>query len=321
MEKTVTILGINGRIGHQAARAFLAAGWQVTGLGRADRTGLAGITFIAGDADSSADVARAAAPSEVVLDAVNLPYDKWDRGRFEMSLSARLAGLEGSGKTLLYPGNIYNYAAQTHVLTPGTAQHPARDKGEIRVRLEGMMQKASHHGLKVVILRAPDFFGPGAKGTMFDLVMLKNIEKGVLAYPGDPGIGHSWAYLPDLARAFVRLAEERQGLESFERFHFAGHFKTGHELRASAERGLGRKLELRQENWLVYRLIGLFVPIVREIVKMSYLWQNPHRLEDPRLDALLGPDFLTPFDEALAKTLKSYLPDQAVARQLVGKAA
>ena len=33
----VTILGINGHIGHHAAKAFVAAGWQVTGLGRSSR--------------------------------------------------------------------------------------------------------------------------------------------------------------------------------------------------------------------------------------------------------------------------------------------
>ena len=78
--------GLNGRIGQDAARAFLAAGWQVTGFGRTDRVRIPGVTFIAGDAEVSADVARAIAPSDVVLDAVNLPYDKWDKGRYEKSL-------------------------------------------------------------------------------------------------------------------------------------------------------------------------------------------------------------------------------------------
>ena len=146
MEKTITILGINGRIGQEAARAFVAAGWQVTGMGRADRVHIPGVNFIAGNAESPADVARAAAPSEVVLDAVNLPYDKWDKGRYENSLAARLNGLKGSGKTLLYPGNIYNFAAETHVLTPDTPENPARDKGEIRVRLEQMLKRATDRG-------------------------------------------------------------------------------------------------------------------------------------------------------------------------------
>lgn len=321
MTTSVTILGINGRIGQEAARAFIAAGYDVTGMGRTNRAGIAGVRFIAGNADNAAEVARACEGSDVVLDAVNLPYDKWDKGRYENSLSARLKALKGSGKTLLYPGNIYNYAAETHMLRPDTPEHPARDKGEIRVRLEQMMRDAAGPDLQIVILRAPDFFGPGATGTTFDFVMVKNLRKGVLAYPGDPALGHSWAYLPDLARAFVRLADERHSLKTFDRLHFAGHFVTGNALAQSAERGLGRKLTFRRESWLPYQAIGLVVPIVKEVVKMRYLWENPHRLEDARLDAILGPDFLTPFDEALARTLRSYLPRPETDSRLVGKAA
>ena len=62
----------------------------------------------------------------------------------------------------------------------------------------------------------------------------------MLTYPGDPALGHSWAYLPDLGRAFVRIAEARADLERFDRLHFAGHFLTGNELARSAERALQR---------------------------------------------------------------------------------
>jgi len=321
MQKTITILGINGRIGQDAARAFVAADWQVTGFGREDRVHIPGVRFIAGNGENAEDVARATAPSEVVLDAINLPYDKWDKGRYEQSLAIRLTALKGSGKTLLYPGNIYNFAAETHVLKPDTPENPARDKGEIRVRLEQMLKDATADGkLQAIVLRAPDFFGPGATGTVFDLFMLKNIEKGQLLYPGDPTIGHSWAYLPDLARAFVRVAEARDTLAPFDRLHFAGLYATGHELRASMKTALSRRIVLKRVNWLPYKALALAVPILREVIKMNYLWETPHRLVDPRLDALLGPDFLTPFDEAMKTTVRSYLPARADAGE-IGAAA
>ena len=321
MQKTITILGINGRIGQDAARAFVAAGWQVTGFGREDRVHIPGVKFIAGNGENAEDVARAAAPSAVVLDAINLPYDKWDKGRYEQSLAIRLKALKGSGKTLLYPGNIYNFAAETHVLNPDTPENPARDKGEIRVRLEQMLKEATADGkLQAIVLRAPDFFGPGATGTVFDLFMVKNIEKGQLLYPGDPAIGHSWAYLPDLARAFVRVAEARDTLAPFDRLHFSGLYATGNELRATMERALGHRIVLKQVNWLPYKALALAVPILREVIKMNYLWETPHRLSDPRLDALLGPDFLTPFDAAMKTTVRSYLPARIDAGE-IGAAA
>ena len=51
MDKVV-ILGINGRIGSHAARAFVAAGWDVTGFGRSNKRPIAGVRFAAGHARS-----------------------------------------------------------------------------------------------------------------------------------------------------------------------------------------------------------------------------------------------------------------------------
>ena len=43
--------------------------------------------------------------------------------------------------------------------------------------------------------------------------------------------------------------------------------------------------------------------LMREIARRDYLWRNPMELRDPRLDALLGARFHTPFDEAIASVV------------------
>ena len=37
----------------------------------------------------------------------------------------------------------------------------------------------------------------------------------------------AWAYLPDMARSFVQVAEQRHRLPAFETLHFAGYSLTG----------------------------------------------------------------------------------------------
>lgn len=49
----VTILGINGHIGQATAKAFVAAGWEVTGMGRTDKHHTPGVRFVRGDFDWS----------------------------------------------------------------------------------------------------------------------------------------------------------------------------------------------------------------------------------------------------------------------------
>lgn len=51
--------------------------------------------------------------------------------------------------------------------------------------------------------------------------------------------------------------------------------------------------------------IGLFSPLIREVVAMRYLWNKPHRLDGTALKTLL-PDFKpTPLNVAMQEVLHS----------------
>ncbi|NOZ32038.1 MAG: hypothetical protein GXP01_02950, partial [Alphaproteobacteria bacterium] len=192
-------------------------------------------------------------------------------------------------------------------------QRPEKEKGHIRARMETMLETVAAAGdIRVIIVRTGDFYAPGAVGTNFDLAILARIKSGVLQNFSDPSIGHTWAYLPDVARAYVRLAAARGEFSAFENFHFEGHFATGHELIGAVQSVLARPAKVRQLPWTIMGVIGWFVPVVRELVKMRYLYLEPHRLVDPRLDAILGADFHTPFEQAVQLTARSYLPDDKI---------
>ncbi|MCB1517310.1 MAG: NAD-dependent epimerase/dehydratase family protein [Hyphomicrobiaceae bacterium] len=317
--KRVVVLGINGRIGQEVARAFVAAGYETSGMGREDRVHLTGVRFVQGDAANAADIRRAVDGADIVVNALNLPYDKWDKGRSEAQLAGVLEALRGSGKLLMFPGNIYNYAASQHVLSPETPFHPQKDKGEIRVRMEQMLKDASARGdVRVCIIRSGDFFAPHATGSMFDLALMRRKKDKVFELPMKPDMKHTWAYLPDLARVYVKLAEKSDELVAFQTFHYRGYFVTGDRLVDALQASVAAPWKIGAVPWNMLGVIGWFVPVVREVVKMSYLFRTPHELVDPRLDAILGPDFNTPFDEAIAKTVRSYLEDEP--RMFEGKA-
>ena len=310
----VTILGINGHIGHHVAKAFVAAGWQVTGFGRANRHPVAGAEFVSGDADSVADMRAAIGDSQVVVNALNLPYHQWDRGRMEAQTARVIKAMGAGGKTLLFPGNIYNYGHASRVLTPDLQQEPPTPRGEIRKRVEAMFRHAAQHDdMQVIILRAGDFFGPESSGDWFDLVILREAAKRRAAIPGRRGVGHSWAYLPDLGRAFEKLAWHRKELAAFENFHFAGDYVTPEQLTTAIVAAAPVPLKVSSFPWIILSVLGLTNPIMREVSKMGYLWQKPMALEDTRLDAILGPDFGTPFGEAIAATVQPYFAMQSMA--------
>jgi len=303
----VTILGINGKLGQEVAKAFINAKWQVIGMGRSNKAKLAGVKFIEGDVSNVADTKRAIENAEIVVNAVNPPYDKWDKGRVEAMLAKILFALNGSGKTLMFPGNVYNYAAKQHLIKPDTEQKPHGEKGEIRKRMEQQLKEASKDGLQVLIVRMGDFFAPDAAGTMIDLMLMQRAKSGVLQYGGDLAISHSWAYLPDAAKAFVKIAEARADFPVFRSLHFAGNFVTGHQMISAIQEVMPKRAKIVCVPWGMMKFIGLFVPVLREVVKMRYLWDEPHQLQDKELDALLGEDFGTEFEVAVANSARSYL--------------
>ncbi|HTJ57210.1 MAG TPA: NAD-dependent epimerase/dehydratase family protein [Devosiaceae bacterium] len=304
----VTVLGINGHAGRFVAQAFADAGWTVIGFGRSNKHPIAGIEFVKGDADSIADMQRAIGDSEVVVNALNLPYDKWFNGAMEAQTARVIEAMGTSGKTMLYPGNIYNYAASLRDLTPDAPQHPERPRGEIRVRCEAMLQEAAKRGdMQVIIIRAGDFFGPHVTGYFDQAIMA---QKGKIAVLGDLDMPHSWAYLPDLGRAFEKLAWHRRELKAFENFHFAGNFVTSRELAAAIQKAAPMPLKVTRFPWPLLTVIGLVNPVMREVAKMHYLWQNSMELKDSRLDAILGPQFATPFEVAMAATVTPFFGDE-----------
>src|SRR6218665_2819603 len=165
----VVVLGVNGHIGGATAQAFAAAGWEGTGKARSEKHALPGVRFVKGDSDSVADMRRAIGDAELVVNALNLPYHQWDQGRMEAQMGRVIEALGHSGKTMLFPGNIYNFSRTDRVVTPELAQRPETPRGASRVRVEQLFEAAAMRGdIRAIILRAGGFCGPGSSGDWFD---------------------------------------------------------------------------------------------------------------------------------------------------------
>jgi nucleoside-diphosphate-sugar epimerase len=305
------VLGANGRLGRAAVEAFAAAGWRVFAHARrAPAQPLpAGVQAVDRPLDDLPGLAAQAAGARVVVHALNPAYTRWAQealplARQGMDLAQRL------GATFMLPGNVYNFgASMPALLRPDTPQLADTRKGRIRVQLEAEMRQRADSGLRSVVLRAGDFFG-GGRGSWFDRVIVGRLAGGRLVYPGPLDVAHAWAYLPDLAQAFVAVAA-RDDLPGFGALHFAGHTLPGAQLLAAAERAaaaLGRTPAAGWRHggmpWPLLRAGGLFVPMWRELAELAYLWRVPHALDGGALQACVGPLPATALDQALRRTLQ-----------------
>lgn len=306
-QRTALVIGANGGIGQETCAALLRHGWRVRALVRRAPEGeQPGIDWRIGDAMHCADVAEAAAGVEVIVHAVNPPgYRAWDRLVLPM-MDNTIAAARMHGARIVLPGTIYNYGPDAFpLLGEDSPQHPVTRKGEIRVAMEQHLQAASEADVRVLVLRCGDFFGPRAGNNWFAQGLMqagKPVKR--LSYPGDYAIGHSWAYLPDVAETLARLLDREAELARFERFHFGGYWADGHAMLDAVRRGSGEdSIKAARFPWWLAQLMSPFNETMRELCKMRYLWREPVQLDDSKLKAFLGTDLYTPIDQAVRASL------------------
>lgn len=318
MRRLALIVGVTGGLASEVAKALLAHGWSVRGLTRdPDRvkprfSELAAIDWRAGDAMRPEDVWRAAEGAALIIHGANPPrYRNW-RGLAIPMLANSIDAAKAVGARIVLPGNLYVFGPNTpQPVREDTPQQPSSGKGRVRVEMEEMLCNA-----RSLVVRAGDFFGPYAPGSWFSNVM---VEPGralrAIVDPGSKGVGHTWAYLPDLAETIARFADIDEKLPTHEVIHFRGHWlKDGREMIEAIRRAARTpKIPTKQFSWWALTLTAPFVPLSREVVEMRYLWQYPFELDNTKLVKLIGAEPHTPLDAAVALTLQHFgcLPKQA----------
>ncbi|HEY4805967.1 MAG TPA: NAD-dependent epimerase/dehydratase family protein [Paraburkholderia sp.] len=311
------VLGASGGIGGEVARQMRDAGWQVRALrrGGAPEAGAnaarpaSGIEWLDGDVLSREAVVRAAQGCAVIVHAVNPPgYRRWAQVVLPM-IDNTLAAAAAVGATVVLPGTVYNYGPNAFpLLREDSPQQPLTRKGAIRVELERRMQAASERGVRSIVVRAGDFFGPHVGNSWFAQGLVKpGAPVQVVRQPSTRGVGHAWSYVPDVARTMLELIARRDTLPAFATFHMDGHWDAdGTQIVEAICRVAGRHgLEPQRKPfpWAIVRAVSPFVTTLRELMEMRYLWRVPLQLDNARLVATLGREPHTPLDEAMEATL------------------
>ncbi len=268
----------------------------------------AAFEWVRGDAMVREDVLAAAQGAELIVHAVNPPgYRNW-AGQVLPMIDNTIAAARASGARIVLPGTVYNFGPETFpVLRETSAQQPLTRKGKIRAELERRLQAACADGVRSLIVRAGDFFGPHVGNNWFAAALVRP-GKAVrtLTYPGARGVGHQWAYLPDVAETMLRLIELGDRLPAFAVYHMRGHWDAdGTQMASAIGHTVGHPVKTRAFPWWALPLLSPFSEMLREMREMRYLWQQPIRMDNTRLVQALGAEPHTPWNEAVGATLRS----------------
>jgi nucleoside-diphosphate-sugar epimerase len=310
--RTALVIGATGLFGLHATEALIKHGWRVRALARDPAAAAAKlgprtpIDWVKGDAMDPPSVVAAAASADLIVHAANPPqYRNW-KGTVLPMVESAIAAARASGARLVVPASVYNFAPGAGAAIGEHApQHPVTRKGAIRVELERRLRAASDDGVRVLVLRAGDFFGPASPGALGWLLLHGKDRVTGVFQPGPGSVGHAYAYLPDLGETLARLVDAEDRLGRFEVFHFRGHYLDRNaEFGAAMRRVTGNpKLPVLPFPWIVVRLAAPFNETFRELLEMRYLCKRPIGLDNARLVGFLGEEPHTSLDQALAASL------------------
>lgn len=313
--KTALVLGINGNFGRQMAQALTAQGWSIKALIRKSSKAPSETPvndLIVGSATDSALLRQTVQGVDLIVYGLNPPYHQWDPSA--MTLLEPIAALaEELRLHILFPGNVYGFAPQPELIDESVAPHPPTDKGVIRVKMEQRLKQASENGAKVTLIRAGDFMGPYMHLGWIDHLVKRSSGHIKLSLPHTSDHQHHWSYLPDLCANAVSVVAIQT--RSFEIWHDPG-LQLAESDWCNAFHALGYEINQCRFPWWFFSIIAPFNPMLKEVLKMRYLWQQPILLNGDKWRMALGSAFQrTAFTDVLVNVLNldpALLPTQAI---------
>ena len=242
-----------------------------------------------GDLTDAAFATRAAQGAASVYQTLNPEYHRWAEDFPPLQRSV-LAAAEANGARFVNMDNVYSYGRPGgRPLTEESPQEPHTRKGRVRLDMADELWAAHRAGrVEVVSGRASDYYGPGAgiASPLGDRVLAPVVAGKRVSLFGDPGLVHSYTYLPDIGEGLAVLGT-RQGVTGS-----AWHLPNDPEpwtSRAMVEelfRLAGTTGRIGSLPMIALRAVGLVNPTVRELVEMAYEFDEPFVVDSSRIASL-----------------------------------
>lgn len=309
----VALLGAAGAIGQSIAAALRdkREPYRVVGRHEASlRQAFGGdplAEIVTWNPDSAESMRAAVAGAETLIYLVGVKY--WQFELHPVLMRKTLDAAVAAGvRNIVLIGTVYPYGRAG--TTPVREDHPREPhtfKGQMRREQEDLLMQAHADGrINATVLRLPDFYGPGVEASLLHGAAQAAANGGTANLIGPIDRPHEFVFVPDVGPVVARLVDTPAAFGKI--WHLAGAgATTQRELVQEMERQTGRPLKLRVAGKMTLRLLGLFNPLMRELVEMNYLMTDPVILDDAALQGLIGPVRKTPYKEGIRQTLAAAL--------------
>jgi nucleoside-diphosphate-sugar epimerase len=305
----IALFGAAGAIGRSLAEALQQRGESYRVIGRdpvrlRKTFGDPAAEIVAWNPDDPSSVLEAARGIDTLIYLVGVPYN-----HFELHPQVMRNTLDGAiaenVRRILLVATVYPYG--TPVIPKVTEEHPRNPvtfKGRMRKEQEDLLLEADAAGkIEGVLLRLPDFYGPGVEASFLDGVFKAAAEGGTANMVGPIDTPHEFVFVPDVGPVALDLAAKPEARGRWWNLAGAGT-TTQRQMAEMAFAQTGKKMKVRVAGKTMLRVMGLFNPFMRELVEMHYLQTTPVLMDDTALTTLLGTVKKTPYQEGVRQCME-----------------
>ena len=276
-----TILGSGGAIGTELAKVLPTYTNEVRLVSRNPVKINPNDEIFAADLTDKESAIEAVKGSEVAYLVVGLPYDAkiWE-STWPLIVENTLEACQINNCKLVFFDNIYMYHPDSiGNMTEDNEVNPVTRKGEVRARIAQRIMEASAKGdLQALIARSADFYGPSVKDvSMLTEMVFKPLSNGKKAQClGNMDVKHSFTFTPDAGKATAMLGNAEDTFGEVWHLPTAPNPHTIRELVNLIAAELKVAPRFMSAGKFMVRMMGLFVPIMKEMVEMMYQYERDY---------------------------------------------
>jgi nucleoside-diphosphate-sugar epimerase len=211
---------------------------------------------------------------------------------------------------LIFFDNIYAYGPSP-LENPITELHPrspTSSKGKVRLELEEKLLSAFESGkLKGLIARAADFYGPGATLSMlYNSVLDRMLVGKNPQWLANPDLPHTYTFTPDAARGCVELALDQSSYGQVWHLPTSKEILTSRQIISIFQKKLAMPEQIQVMPRLMYQILALFIPILKELKEMLYQFDNPYIFDSSKFEANYPNFKITSYQEGVNAMVDFY---------------
>ena len=279
-----------GALGKWTARELINLGKQVRVIshsGKSDSRLPDGVEVVQGDAYDATHNIEVTKGAEAVYQCAQPQYHEWAE-KFPPMQKAILDAVSANGAKFIVGDNLYMYGDTNGQPIHEDMPYQAHTKkGKVRGEMSIAVMKAHRAGkVRVAIGRASNFFGPDDNAVTSYAIRPALAGKSINLL-GSTDQLHTFSYVADFGKLLATLGTREEALGQIW-FTPSPEPVTQVELVKIMEGVLGRKVKFMAAGKVMLRMLGLFMPTLRESVEMLYEWDKPFIMDSSKAQKAFG---------------------------------